>query len=251
MEPYLGLYAQRAEDDVRGFAFFRDHSSEVAKLPNFHTLPTSEQEGLKKSLVQVCLNSGESRRNCEKKLDTAITAQKVRDFYTKYLPDAEAKWNSFFELGAVRSDIVWNSSTGINASIPFLEPATSEIKSWLADNIQDEWKWAGFQLLLDFKPSGQMPNIRFVPGATAHVNGLGGNQITMDANRAIQHYSQRWTIRHEFGHVLGFPDCYAEFYDENDRVMVNFQLDITNLMCSRRGKLKEIHFLEMEKNYKH
>ena len=44
----------------------------------------------------------------------------------------------------------------------------------------------------------------------------------------------QWTIRHEFGHVLGFPNCYLEFYDNDTATMVSYQLDVTNLMCSRR-----------------
>lgn len=250
MEPYLALYAQRAEDDVRGYVFFRDDPSAVAKLPGFDKLPAKEQDDFKKSLTQVCMNSGKDKAGCTRELQTSITAKTVANFYSKYLPSSKAKWDEFFDLGAVRSDIRWTASTDPEAFIPFNEPATQEIHDWLRDNIQDEWKWAGWQLKLDFKTSGNNPNIVFVPGATAHVNGLGGNQVTMDANRNIQHYSQKWIIRHEFGHVLGFPDCYAEFYDDSDRVMVNYQLDITNLMCSRRGKLQEAHFLEMKKHYK-
>jgi hypothetical protein len=81
------------------------------------------------------------------------------------------------------------------------------------------------------------------------VNGLGGDTITMDANRSLEEYSTRWTIRHEFGHVLGLPDCYIEFYDESRAVMVSYQIDITNLMCSRKGKLQERHVLELRKHY--
>jgi len=52
----------------------------------------------------------------------------------------------------------------------------------------------------------------FEPGVTPHVNGIGGRIITMDANAPLDDYDVSWTIRHEYGHVLGFPDCYVEFY---------------------------------------
>ena len=48
---------------------------------------------------------------------------------------------------------------------------------------------------------------------TPHVNRLGGNVIVMDAAASIEVYAIRWAIRHEYGHVLGLPDCYFEFYD--------------------------------------
>ena len=97
--------------------------------------------------------------------------------------------------------------------------------------------------------SGSTAHIVFKEGVTANVNGLAGNTITMDKNTPLSEYDMQWTIRHEFGHVLGFRDCYIEFYDSRVKQMISYQLDITNLMCSRRGKLQESHYLEMKKNY--
>jgi hypothetical protein len=71
----------------------------------------------------------------------------------------------------------------------------------------------------------------------------------MDGNRNIDEYSARWTIRHEYGHVLGFPDCYLEFYDVETETMINYQLDITDLMCSRRGAFKVNHFDQLKAAY--
>jgi hypothetical protein len=85
--------------------------------------------------------------------------------------------------------------------------------------------------------------------STPHVNGLGGSEITMDAIRPLNDYSNRWTIRHEYGHTLGFPDCYVEFYDIDREMIVNYQLDLDNLMCSRRGHLQEKQFEELKENY--
>ena len=83
----------------------------------------------------------------------------------------------------------------------------------------------------------------------ANVNGLGGNQIVMDSNQPIEEYESQWTIRHEFGHVLGLPDCYHEFYDTNLEAYVNYQLDVTDLMCSRAGNMKERIYTELKKAY--
>jgi hypothetical protein len=86
-------------------------------------------------------------------------------------------------------------------------------------------------------------------GATPHVDNAPGTTITMDANSPLSEYDVQWTIRHEYGHVLGFPDCYEEFYDEEAEAFVSYQLDVTNLMCSRRGKLKQVHYDELKRAY--
>lgn len=136
-------------------------------------------------------------------------------------------------------------------TIPFRDPQAPAVSAWLRDNIQDEFKWSGWTMKLDFHPDGDdsMTHIVFKDGATPHVNALAGSEITMDGNRNIDEYSSRWTIRHEYGHVLGLPDCYIEFYDQDAGVMINYQLDITNLMCSRRGKLQQKHFDELKRVY--
>jgi hypothetical protein len=71
----------------------------------------------------------------------------------------------------------------------------------------------------------------------------------MDSNQPIEEYESQWTIRHEFGHVLGLPDCYHEFYDVNARAYVNYQLDITDLMCSRAGNMNERIYKELKEAY--
>lgn len=46
--------------------------------------------------------------------------------------------------------------------------------------------------------------------------------------------TQRRVLSHEFGHVLGFPDCYTEFFDNKSGELVYYEMDKnnTNLMCS-------------------
>jgi hypothetical protein len=162
-------------------------------------------------------------------------------------PKEIAHYNSYFKLPVKRQDLDWNSKL---STIPFIDPRNEAIKQWLKVNIEDEWRWGEWSLVLNFVSSGMgHAHVEFQAGATPHVNGLGGNTITMDANLPLQQYSSRWTIRHEYGHVLGFPDCYLEFYDTKEKVMINYQIDITNLMCSRRGHLKQIHFDELKRVY--
>ena len=80
-------------------------------------------------------------------------------------------------------------------------------------------------------------------------NRVGGSEITMDANAPLTEWDVMWTIRHEFGHVLGFTDCYAEFYDSDIGAIVNYQMDISDLMCSRKGTIKQRHFDQMKAAY--
>ncbi len=71
----------------------------------------------------------------------------------------------------------------------------------------------------------------------------------MDANQALEEYNAQWTIRHEFGHVLGLPDCYHEFYDVKLNAYVNYELDSSDIMCSRAGNFKPRIYQELKRVY--
>lgn len=75
-----------------------------------------------------------------------------------------------------------------------------------------------------------------------------GNRLTMNSDTF--HFSQKdaKTFAHEMGHVLGFPDCYVEFYDAKKKVMVFYSLDPSNIMCTLAGDVKKLHFRELEKH---
>ena len=70
-----------------------------------------------------------------------------------------------------------------------------------------------------------------------------------DANTPLEEYEVQWTIRHEFGHILRLPDYYVEFYDTHEDIAINYQLDTTDLMCSRAGDFNERIYTELKRVY--
>jgi hypothetical protein len=251
MQPYLSQLAARAWQDVRGYYFLGKEINLTTQLQNWSQLTQDKQNILTEWLVNLCLNSRSlSYANCKRDLNTNISNNKAIDFFNKYNPYGARIWNSLFNLPVKRTDIVWTNKNPEVLWIPFLKPTSSAIFSFIKDNIEDEWRTSTWNLKLNFLTSGNpnnVPHVEFEPGVTPHVNGLGGNTITMDANLALEEWDNQWTIRHEFGHVIGFPDCYIEFYDNQKGVIINYQLDISNMMCSRAGKFLPTHFDELKR----
>jgi hypothetical protein len=250
-EPYLSQYTQRASEDIRGYYFLSRRPDLKKETKNWTSLSTSTQQELKGWFVLLCKQFEYLSSGCSKKIETLIkTPEKLYDYYLKYQSSGQKKFNAFFELKNPRRDIEWSSSHSKTAYIPFIDPKNKAIQEFLASNIEDEWKWNNWNLILRFVSSGSNTAfMEFVPGSTPHVDDLGANKITMDANAPLTEYDVQWTIRHEFGHVLGFPDCYIEFYDTASAKMINYQIDITNLMCSRQGHLQQKHYDQMSKYY--
>lgn len=245
MQPYLGHLSQRRMQDIRGYYYLSIEPDLEAKLRGFDSLEVTEQERLGQWLVLLCFNTEGNRKLCEDKLKFEKTGGRLFAFYQKYNPRGRKLFEGYFRITSKRSDITWNDSILV---YPFRDPKNDPVETYLKVNIEDEWKWNGWQLVLKFTPDAAT-HVEFVPGTTPHVNGLAGSKITMDANAPLTEWDVQWTIRHEFGHNLGFPDCYIEFYEPEKNEIVNYQIDTSNLMCSRMGKLQQKHYDELKRVY--
>lgn len=258
-EPYLDYYAFFSTDDVRGYYFLKNTENLEATLKGWKTLAGDRQAQLKGWLIGECINREFDNATCQAAFDRVLARDgQPWSFHQDYVDAAAAHWDWYFHIPRSRSDVTWTAAQPGLFSVPFRDPGRAAVKNWLRTNIQDEWRWQDgstpWQLVLAFQPGGsddEVTHVNFVDGATPHVNGIAGNEITMDGNRNISEYTSRWTIRHEYGHVLGFPDCYIEFYDADAGEMISYQLDITNLMCSRRGHFQQQHFDELKRVYWH
>lgn len=251
--PYIEYYKSRQSKDIRGYYHLKDLDNRTSKLQNYVNLPDAEQAQLSAWLIGMCNNSLQNKDFCAKSFKDSLNIYNgdASNFYNKHESKSREIYTSYYKIPyhAVRHDIRWQFLDAKQvATVPFRDDVNKETKEFLA-NIENEWQWGDWQLKLNYMLSNNIPYIEFKPNATPHVNALGGNQIVMDANTPLTEWDVKWTIRHEFGHVLGFPDCYEEFYDESEQAFVNYQLDVSNLMCSRKGKLQETHYNEMRRNY--
>ncbi len=64
--------------------------------------------------------------------------------------------------------------------------------------------------------------------------------------------TMKQVLAHEFGHVLGFPDCYIEFFDDSKKELVYYEIlqNKTNLMCSlqKEASIPEDYFVQLSQN---
>ena len=248
VNPYRLQYISAASEDVRGYYYLTQNKIGKEELKDVATIDADKIAPIKDALVKICINSRDSLASCKKKVDAGFSSNGLVAIYTKYFATAQKNWNDFFLIpsNGTRSDLVWTTNT---LTVPFNTPSIPKFIPYLQVNIEDEFRFGDWNLKMNFGTFSNGPVLVFQAGVVPHVNGLGGNQIVMDSNQPIEEYESQWTIRHEFGHVLGLPDCYHEFYDTNLDAFVNYQLDVTDLMCSRAGNMKERIYTELKKAY--
>lgn len=250
VDVYRYYYIDAAKKDVRGYHYLMTNKITANELRDVTIIPATQVSSIKDALTLVCLNSTSNLNKCKTDVADAFTKNTVAALYTKHIKASQRTWDNFFKIpvSARRTDINW---TGNTAVVPFNTPEIAKFIPYLQNNIEDEFRWANWAMKINFGSFPNGPLLKFEPGVVPHVNGLGGNEIVMDSNQPIEEYESQWTIRHEFGHVIGLPDCYHEFYDVSANAYVNYQLDITDLMCSRAGNMNERIYLELKNAYAH
>lgn len=225
----IDWYRQNKRNDLRAYYFFKINGWDRGHWPDFERLVPAVQKAGRPHLANLCAQFNDTCRGSEN-----LILQRL-------IPKGQNLWNSYFKISdsKARSDL--NFTDPRKLVVPFQNPGIPHLTSYLKDNVEDEYKFGDWRLQIRFTPDA-LPRLEFEAGTLPHVNGIGGNQIVMDANQSVDESSTQWTIRHEFGHVLGFPDCYLEFYDDTIQAFVSYQLDTTDLMCSRAGNMnKRIH----------
>ncbi len=258
MNSYLDYYRDQAkEQDIRGYYFLVKIPQIEQKLSNWKSLKEADQIQYSGWLINMCFKvEDKSLASCAADLNTAKSQNSVNDFYKKYLGSNEFIFNNFFKIEMKRKDIRWlKLDTNELLKVPFQEPANPSIAQLISSSAETAWYWNASQLKIEFIKSSDVnhisfdtPRVEFKAGATPHVDMQHG-VITMDENVPTNDLSTKSILAHEFGHVLGFPDCYVEFYDEEKSAMINYQLDLNNIMCSRKGSVLELHYKELKKAY--
>ncbi len=247
LDPYRSDFKERARKDVRGYYYLTNNKITANELRDVNLIPEARKVLVKEALIRICMNTGAN--GCDKTVEKAWKDNTLAALYTAHYPVSLKNWNAFFDIpaSAVRRDV---TSTATQMVVPFNTPTIAKFTPYLQNNIEDEFRFGTWGLKLKFGSFTWGPRLTFQSGVVPHVNGLGGNEIVMDSNQPIEEYESQWTIRHEFGHVIGLPDCYHEFFDEKTQTYVNYQLDITDLMCSRAGNMNERIYKELKRVYK-
>jgi hypothetical protein len=248
---YLNHYAERETLDIRGYYFLSQTPDLQGKLQHWNELPQEEAGLYSAWLVGLCRNNERPPGMCRKTLEEERMGGDLRAYYARYIEAAKALYEGLFKIRESRTDVSWRSKAPAGPDFPFVKPAKPGLADIFQNSVESAWKGNGWALRLNYLDTedAEKPHIVFEPGVTPHVNRLGGSEIVMDENVPLEGSLNRSAFAHEFGHIIGFPDCYVEFYDQNRGVMVNYQADLANIMCSRLGKVLPLHFTELQRVY--
>lgn len=253
---------RRSVKDLSGFDFLREIMKRPEKLRKISNLSAAEKNRIQDAFIRMCrnqfdMNNFEEAQKCDHEIRRFIAENgKMNDLYEKYRSASEKIWNGLFEISPnyLRKDIaVYNENGIVVFEVPFVDPGKEVIWNFLKTQVESAWKGPGWRLRLVKVSSANLPGVSKTASISFRAGKLPttimGHTILMDENTDLDDPIAQNTIKHEFGHVLGFPDCYLEFFDSSLSSMTLYELNQEDLMCSSAGTVLPSHFEKMKKAY--
>ncbi len=245
MQDYLPWLTQNKRNDLRGYYFLSREENLQRDLENFNQLEPLKQETWRGYMIQICVNNLNSLSDCKAQVATAVAGGGLWNEYSRWSVKSKAIFERMFTVTRRGTDIHWNDAgkTILNSGVRRTGDMTLE--TYFHEILARVWNVGGAMLSANFLPNATL-RIRFETGALAHYE---TGAIVMDERSDMQDPENQIMLAHEYGHALGFPDCYIEFYDEDEEAIINYQLDVENIMCSLNGAVNTRHFEELRKAY--
>lgn len=233
--------AERKGDDPRSFLFLQDYcESKECFQASFAN--SQERSVLKNHLFEVCSQvmpkdvcalQIESHGR-KKELDNFLIETKSRYLNEKYAKFYSIKENELkkLKLNCIADDPV------ILVKIPIIEKGSGPFNlqnliKWIKDKWDNELLVFEFEENIDKLSDDQkrrVLTINWIDSATSYVDWSNPNQINLSQRIGLE--QMILVAPHEFGHFLGFPDCYIEYMNQKSEI-IYFELPSEkNLMCS-------------------
>lgn len=109
----------------------------------------------------------------------------------------------------------------------------------LTQSVEEAWSRDNFSLRLELVKNDSADVVKIIP------SNKGISYVPEKNNRLVYLSTKnspaimKRVLAHEFGHVLGFPDCYIEFFDDARKELVYYEISHqnTNIMCSLKNNV--------------
>ena len=148
------------------------------------------------------------------------------------------KINTLFQLRAKHS--IFNCQKNADQIIMNIDIFAAGIDANLRESlilaVESAWNSPQIKLKLNNVVTPNSNTIQIISIAQGISNVPNDNPHIVYLNTTLPLDQITTVIAHEFGHVLGFPDCYIEFFDNAKKELVYYEPAGNNLdiMCSMR-----------------
>ncbi len=254
---YLALYDWRfaldaLSRDYRPYLRLRaDRVALEADAADWNRLASSARVAWLDRVTPACPVGGVS--GCDARrvelLDGSATPAQARDLLAVAVAAGTRAYERLFTIVAPHPGVSVSTVAG-ELRVEFKSSGiAADLMTWIQAKIDDGFLFPGsvrLRLSAGTESTARgVVRVEWRAGALPHVNAVGGDVIVMDSNVARWQEQTQVTMTHEFGHVIGFPDCYVEFWEPGSEQFVFYSLDPDDRMCALSGGTLPRHELEL------
>ncbi len=239
----------RRKDDVRQYLSLSNKSCLLsdktdcleAELEKYSSLTKERQSELEKDLLSIC-ERNEKREICASEWYVMKQKGEALKFYQSRSRILEKEtYSKLFKLNdRFRRFNCEKRENTLVMSVPFFSSngafsSYNEAYTELLSKAERYWSNSKFKIeFYDAKKAKGSVQVIRTTDFISRVNEA--TPLFIELSKSTKGIMASKTFAHEFGHVLGFPDCYLEFFEREKNQIIYYELDHKrkNLMCSLR-----------------
>ncbi|NOT80923.1 MAG: hypothetical protein HOP07_18205 [Bacteriovoracaceae bacterium] len=252
----FGSLAKKKVQDVTPFLKLEDfciqrNKANICTEKDLTNLSIGESQFVQEQMMKMCQALGNSKFLCQEEIGLSRNKRNLETMAIKLLKRfKDERFNKLFSLASSHlkfSCVKKSQFVEMNLKVRF-DPRLFFNRLELINHVSETWSSDNFKLKLILEQernSEDVISVQASPNSLSYVPENDNRQIFL--NSELRFEEQKRILSHEFGHVLGFPDCYTEFYDHQKRDLVYFEMgkDNFNLMCSvKKGAAVPREYLE-------
>jgi hypothetical protein len=229
--------------DLRPYLEMRDfcvgkNNSETCSSDSLDNLTVEEAKFVEEKTLKLCKSFDSNSLNCQVQYSVNKENRTIGELVSKYQQKFQTeRYNKLFSLRDSHLKFQCEKSpedvTQMIIKVYSKDIVASNLEI-LMKYVANSWSRNGFELILEIvdMPGSDVVEIFPTKGGISYVPDNNNRQVYLSQSLAFE--SQKTILAHEFGHVLGFPDCYTEFYDGQNKDLIYYEIDRddTNIMCA-------------------
>lgn len=208
----------------------------------------------KKQLLDMCRNFEKTIEECAEHWkgfeDDSLS---LGDVYSILKPRSQALFADFLKVdpnNLALNVVATKTKSTLKLTVPMNLEVLGLQKDAFIEIIRAYWNVSGLEIEILNSKDPMVPFIKLNDNRANYVHFDNPKEMGLQEDFLYDPYSYADVVAHEFGHILGFVDCYLEFYEDDNKTIVSYPLDPNNIMCGGSSyKVTRSHVKALEQAY--
>ncbi|MBC7427666.1 MAG: hypothetical protein H7336_03580 [Bacteriovorax sp.] len=210
----------------------KKNSEEMCNVEMLFNLSPNESFLVQNDTILMCRSLTGNSPSCSANYSPSLTVNYQKQFKTK-------KFDKLFSLKESHLKFICEKNEDITTmKVKVLKGGIDIDKlKFLTAYIAKAWTNSNFIISIELTDNKTDDVIEIIPTTRVVSYVQSDNFRKIYLSTIMDNMTAAKVIAHEFGHVLGFPDCYTEFYDTEKKSLIYYEIskENTNIMCSMKN----------------